>query len=138
MQLSRAARVVVLLLLLSPVLFAAEDLTGKWSGPFVITADGNPPQENSAQMVAKQTGAELTGSIGPTAEQQWPIAKGKIATVKEDGKDVTKITFEVQAGEGGPIIQFAMTLADGHLKGSAKAEQDGHILSAAVDLARVK
>jgi len=140
MSVNRAARVLVLVLLLSPTLFAAEDFTGKWGGQFVITMDGNPPQDDTAHMVVtKHTATEFLGTIGPNPDQQWPIAKSKVTTVKEAGKDVTKITFEVQAeGGAGPLLQFVLTAVDGHLKGTAKAEQDGHSMSAVVDLSRLK
>jgi len=140
MSVNRVARVLILALLLSPTLFAAEDFTGKWGGTFVVSTDGGAPQDDTAHMVvAKHTATELTGTIGPTADQQWPIAKSKIETVKESGKDVTKITFEVQAdGGAGPTLQFTLTLVEGHLKGSAKAEQDGHTMTAAIDLERLK
>ncbi len=139
-MLKRLSRVAVLLVLLSPAVFAAEDFTGKWGGPFVITMDGNPPQDDKAHMViTKHTATEFTGTIGPSEEQQWPIGKAKVATVKEDGKDVTKITFEVQADGGqGPTLAFELKHVEGHLKGSAKAEQDGHTMSAAIDLSRLK
>ena len=139
-MLKRLSRVAVLLVLLSPAVFAAEDFTGKWGGPFVITMDGNPPQDDKAHMViTKHTATEFTGTIGPSEDQQWPISKSKVVTVKEDGKDVIKITFEVTAeGGAGPTLAFALTHVDGHLKGSAKAEQDGHTMSAALDLTRIK
>ena len=139
-MLKRLSRVAVLLVLLSPAVFAAEDFTGKWGGPFVITMDGNPPQDDTAHMViTKHTATEFTGTIGPNPEQQWPIAKSKVVTVKEAGKDVIKITFEVQAEGGqGPMLMFDLKHVDGHIKGTAKAEQDGHTLSAAIDLTRLK
>ena len=139
-MLKRLSRVAVLLVLLSPAVFAAEDFTGKWGGSFVITMDGQPPKDDVAHMViTKHTATEFTGTIGPNPDQQWPILKSKVVTVKEQGKDVIKITFEVQAEDGGgPTLAFNLTHDNGHLKGSAKAEQDGHTMSAAIDLTRVK
>jgi hypothetical protein len=135
MTASRIARVLVLVLLLSPVLYAADDLTGKWAGTFIITSSGGT-QNSTAHMVAKQTGADLTGTIGPDVDQQWPILKGKIATTKVEGKDVTKATFDVETD--GALAHFALTLTDGHLKGSAKAEQNGMAFDAVLDLQRIK
>ena len=139
-MLNRVLRVAALIVLLSPAVFAAEDFTGKWGGSFVITMDGNPPKDDVAHMVVtKHTATEFTGTIGPTAEEQWPFAKSKVVTVKENGKDVIKITFEVQAdGGGGPVLAFALAHDNGHLKGTAKAEQDGRTMSAVIDLTRIK
>jgi|SRR5689334_10428199 hypothetical protein len=106
---------------------SAEDLTGKWSGSFTITMDGET-KDAEAYMVLKQTGMELTGTAGPDASQQWPIEKGKV--------EGNKAMFEINAD--GPLLKFELTLADGHLKGDAKAEHDGHTMKAAVDLQRKK
>jgi len=136
---SRIARVLAVVLLLSPVLYAAEDITGKWAGSFIVNHGGQ--QENStAHMVAKQAGADVTGTIGPNEDQQWPILKGKIATTKVDGKDVTKITFDVEVPgpSGTTLAHFALALTDGHLKGSAKAEENGAPIDALLDLQRIK
>ena len=139
MSVNRLARVLVLLLLLSPTLFAAEDFTGKWGGTFVIPIDGGAPQDDTVHMVVtKQATAELTGTIGPDADRQMPIAKSKIATVKEAGKDVTKITFEVDTPGDAGTVQFSLTLVAGHLKGSAKAENNGQKMTAVIDMERLK
>ena len=114
-------------LLLATVLLAAEDLTGKWSGSFNMTLDGQT-REDAVYMVLKQSGAELTGTAGPNVNQQWPILKGKI--------EGDKVTFEVQTDE--PLIKFDLTLAEGHLKGNAKAEHQGKSMQAVVDAQRQK
>ena len=139
MSVNRVARVVILLLLLSPALFAAEDFTGKWGGTFVISIDGGAPQDDTAHMVVtKQTATELIGTIGPNADRQMPIAKSKIETVKEAGKDVTKITFQVDTPGDAGTVQFSLTFVAGHLKGNAKAEKDGQKMTAVIDLERLK
>jgi hypothetical protein len=136
---SHLARLAVLVLLLSPSLFAsAEDLSGKWSGTFVVTVGENPPQDDTAYMVATQKGADLTGTIGPNESQQFPILKGKIATVKEAGKDVTKVSFDVQPDNGPDIAHCEMSMVDGHLKGKFTAESGGQKISAVIDMTRVK
>ncbi len=113
------------LVLASALLAAADGVTGKWAGTFVITIDGET-KDDVAYMVLKQNGAELTGTGGPNADQQWPIQNGKV--------EGNKLTFGVQSD--GPLIKFDLALVDGHLKGEAKAEQDGHTLKAVVDLQR--
>ncbi len=136
---SNLARLAVLLLLLSPNVFAsAEDVSGKWSGTFVISMGENPPKDDTAYMVATQKGADLTGSIGPSESEQFPILKGKVATVKEAGKDVTKVSFDVQPENGPEVAHVEMTIVEGHLKGKLTAEHDGQKISAVLDLTRVK
>ena len=88
--------------------------------------DGQSHDESAYMLTQK--GEELTGTAGPTAEQQWPIAKG---TVKGD-----KVTFDVQSDNA--LIHIELTFKDGHLKGEARAEQDGRAMSAVIDLERVK
>ena len=112
---------------------AAEDFTGKWSGSFTGTMDGQQHTEPFVlNMVHK--GATLTGTIGPSAEQQWELENGKV-----DGNNVA---FEVQAGggdsAGGPRMKFALVFADGHLKGDLTAEKEGQKLTAKVDATRAK
>jgi hypothetical protein len=143
---SRIARTLALVLLLSPVLYAAaasyapEDITGKWAGTFIVNHDGQTEDSTVHMVVAKQTGADLTGTIGENAENQWPIEKGKIETAKVEGKDVTKITFDVHVGGSpdGPLAHFVLALANGHIKGDAKAEKDGQSMSAVIDMQRLK
>ena len=136
---SHIARLAVLLLLLSPSVFAsAEDLSGKWSGTFVVTMGDQPAHDDTAYMIATQKGADLTGSIGPNESQQFPILKGKIATVKEAGKDVTKVSFDVQPDNGPDVAHVELAIVDGHLKGKLTAEANGQKVSAVLDLTRVK
>lgn len=121
----RLASLVGLVLLLAAALMAAEDLTGKWAGSFIMTLDGET-KDDAAYMVLKQNGKELTGTAGPNSDQQWTIQNGKV--------EGDKLTFEVNAD--GPVIKFELTLANGHLKGDAKADFDGKAMKAAVDLQR--
>lgn len=114
-----------LMLIFSPTLLAAEDLTGTWSGSFNITMNGET-REDSAYMVLKQNGSELTGTAGPNSSQQWQIIKGKV--------EGNKVTFEVQTDQ--PLIRFELMMVDGRLKGQANAELQGTALSAEVDLQR--
>ena len=121
----KLAYVIGFALLLASAVLAADDLTGKWSGSFNITIEGQT-KDDVAYMVLTQKGTELTGTVGPNADQQWPILKGKV--------EGSKVTFEVQSD--GPLVKFDLTLADGHLKGEAKAEHDGQTMKAAVDVQR--
>jgi len=116
------------ILLLAPFLMSADDLTGKWSGSFIITSSDGDKKDSTAFMDLKQKGAELTGTAGENPNTQWSIQKGKV--------EGNKVTFEVQTD--GPLIKLELELVDGHLKGEAKAEHEGRSMKAAVDLQRQK
>jgi hypothetical protein len=115
-------------LFLAPVLTAADDLTGKWSGSFAITFSDGDTKDAKAFMDLKQKGVEITGTAGESPDRQWAIQKGKV--------EENKVTFEVQTE--GPLIKFDLALVDGHLKGEAKAEHEGKSMNAAVDVQRQK
>ena len=126
------AFVVAALVAISPVLALQEkapDLTGTWTGKFSVVSQGE--KQEGAYVILKQTGSELTGSVGPSAERQQPINKGAVVT----SKDGTTVTFDT--GRPGHVIAFELRLADGTLKGAAKDEfyPDNKIT---VDLQRAK
>jgi hypothetical protein len=121
----RLAVLIGLVLLVVPVL-AAEDFTGKWSGAFVTTGQDGSTKDETILLDLRHKGTELTGTAGPSAEKQWPLSKGTV--------DGNKLSFEVQSD--GPLVKFALTFADGHLKGDAAAEFEGQKMSAKVDAQR--
>ena len=136
---SRLASVFVIALLLAPALSAAEDLSGKWSGSFNITVSGMDPRESTVYMVVKHAGKDLTGTIGPNENEQWPIQKAVVTVTGTAPKEATKVTFEVQPQDGGsPPLHVELELVSGHLKGAGKAEQGGMNMSAVIDMTRVK
>jgi len=123
----RLLGLIAIVLLVIPVA-AAEDFTGKWSGAFnSIRPDGSMGNDKIV-MDVKQKGTDLTGTAGPSADQQWPL-KGTVSG--------NKLAFEVQANPG-PLIKFTLTFADGHLKGEANAEDGGEKLQAKIDMERAK
>lgn len=121
--------VLLALLLAAPVLEAQADFTGTWTGPFIMTMDGQE-KADSAYMVLTQKGTELTGTAGPSVERQWAIQKGG----KVEGASAE---FDVQSDDQ-LLIHFKVKLVDGHLKGDAAAEMDGRKFSAKLDLERKK
>jgi hypothetical protein len=126
------ALVVAILVGISPALARQEkapDLTGTWTGKFSVVSQGE--KEEGAYVVLTQTGAELSGSVGPSAERQQVINKGAVVT----NKDGTVVTFDT--GRPGHVIAFELKLVDGKLKGMAKDEfyPDNKI---SVDLQRAK
>lgn len=125
------AALTVLLFTLAPAP-AGEDLTGKWSGTFTIINpdDGAVMEESGIVMNLTHKGKDLTGTVGPNADTQWPILKGLV--------DADKLTFDVQSGDSGPTVHFTLTFANGRLKGGAAGEQDGRKLAARIDAGRDK
>ncbi len=104
------------------------NLTGTWTG--TLTPDtGNP---GSAHIVLKQTGKELTGTAGPSAENQAPIAKGVVSQTKEG----TTATFERPTGSG--VMMFELKLVKDRLLGTVTLVSGDQKRTAAADLQRGK
>ena len=90
------------------------DLSGTWTGRFGITNAGE--KEEPAHLILQQTGSELSGSVGPTAERQQAINKGKVTTTPEG----TAVTFD--SGRPGHVLTFDLKLVAGRLKGTVRDE----------------
>jgi hypothetical protein len=67
-------RLAVLFLALIGAVHAA-DITGTWSGSMAMTK-GEETKDDSAYLVLKQTGNEITGTIGPNPDKRLNITKG--------------------------------------------------------------
>src|SRR5688572_10576693 len=101
--------------------------------------NGGAQQNEAAYMVLKHVGKELTGTAGPSVDRQWTILKGTVVVSGTAPRESTKVSFDVQDhGASAPALHFELELIDGHLKGNAKAEQDGMAMTAVVDVTRVK
>lgn len=112
---------------------AAEDFSGQWSGSFSGVDPSGQQMTEQIFLNLVHKGADLTGTAGPNAERQWKILNGKV--------DGNKVSFDVQGGgdtQGGPLLKFAMSYADGHLKGDVNAEKGEMKLTAKIDITRVK
>jgi hypothetical protein len=106
------------------------NLTGKWTGTFTRTAPDGRTQSIDFMMDLTQKGAVLTGTVGPSADRQWPIEKD--GTVKAD-----KVTFWVQQPDG-PKRTFTLVLVEDRLQGEMLAELNGQSFTAKVDAGRAK
>jgi hypothetical protein len=103
------------------------DVTGKWSGSFNMTGpDGD--KEGTAVLILKQSGTEITGTVGPSEDEQFTIQKGKI--------DGDKITLE--ADHNGHTMKIDLVLADNRITGEAQMEAEGQTLKAKIDVSRAK
>jgi hypothetical protein len=102
----------------------AANFGGKWTGTFVDSAETS--KNEGLVLILTQDGNTLTGTAGPTADEQMAISNGKI--------DSNNVTFDLKAEE--IMIHFTLQLVDNHLKGQATAEVAGEKHSGVIDLTR--
>lgn len=123
-------RTLLCVLLLAVVALAATDtdITGRWSGSFVITGPNGETKDDTAYLVLKQTGSEITGTVGPNEDQQFPITKGSI--------EGDKITIEADHEEH--TLKFKLILAADHIKGDVNMSGEGESANAKIDVTRLK
>ena len=107
---------------------ADTDVSGKWSGSFNITSPDGQTKDDTAYFVFKQNGKEITGTVGPNADEQYAIAKGHI--------DGDKIVLEADADGRG--VKLELVFAADHITGQASMSHDGETFKAKVDVQRVK
>ena len=107
---------------------AAADVSGKWSGTFKATNPDGEAHDGTALLVLKQTGSEITGSIGPHADEQHTITKGKI--------EGDKITLE--STDGGVVIKLELVLTGDKIAGDVTASGEGRTMKAKIDVTRQK
>jgi hypothetical protein len=113
---------------LAGVALADVDVTGKWSGSFNATNQNGETKESTAVLVLKQTGTDITGTVGPNEDEQFPIQKGKI--------EGDKLTLE--ADDKGRTMTFNLVLTAGRITGEAQMSRDGQTMKAKIDVSRAK
>jgi hypothetical protein len=107
---------------------AETDVTGKWTGTLTTSGpDGGGP--SPALLILKQTGGEITGSVGPSDDQQFPVKKGTIAG--------SKITLEIEPHEN-QSIKVELVLAGEKMTGDLTMSRDGETRTGKVEVARAK
>jgi hypothetical protein len=104
------------------------DVTGKWVGSINITNPDGETNESTAVLNLKQSGTEITGTVGPNEDEQAAIQKGKI--------EGNKITMEAE--HNGHTIKFDLMLAADRITGDADMSRDGQTAKAKVDVTRAK
>lgn len=105
------------------------DVTGVWAGTFTRSSG----EQSEAHLNLKQKDAEVTGTAGPTLDQQAAITNGKVMTVK----GVTSVTFDVTQPSG-LVMKVDLKVVEGRLKGKATAEANGEKREGAIDVGRTK
>ena len=108
---------------------AEPDFTGTWAGTIAIPEKGKRVT-NPLHAAFKQSGVELTGTIGPEAKAQLGISKGRVETTKFG----TVVTFDM-AGAGF-VMHFELVPDGTALRGIARL--DGERATAPVELLLVK
>jgi hypothetical protein len=111
------------LILIAALTLSAADATGIWTGNLIVDGQNRP-----AHLVLKQDGTKLTGTGGPTVDEQEAISNGKA----EDGT----LTFEVAHGERS--MKFVLKLEGDEIKGDVTREADGQKQFAKLEVKREK
>jgi hypothetical protein len=107
----------------------ADEVTGKWSGSFNATHSNGETKESTATFILKQSGTDITGTVGPDESDQVAIQKGKI--------EGSKITLEAE--HQGHVVKFALVLAGAdRMTGEAQMSGEGETATAKVDVSRTK
>ena len=119
---------VALVALVLALTASAADLTGTWSGTFTITMPDGKTNDDTVHLVLKQSGGTITGTAGPSADQQLPIAKGTITG--------NKVALELPVPDG--LFKFDCTLEGDHLKGDVTRTSGGQSTKAKMDATRQK
>jgi hypothetical protein len=107
------------------VVAQAAEVTGKWTGTFTPEEGGG----GTGVVNLKQNGTELTGTAGPSDDEQIAISEGKI--------DGDKVTFQI-SHPNGMTLKMMLTLDGDTLKGDVTGSRDGQSMKAKLDLKRVK
>jgi len=90
----------------------AADVTGTWTGQIAMTR-GDETKDEPAYLVLKQSGAEITGTVGPNPGRRIQITKGNA-----DGNDI--YIEAIVEGENKVVLRLKV---DGDkLTGNMKAE----------------
>jgi hypothetical protein len=111
----------------SVVVAVGADVTGKWSGSAKMVGPGGETRDTTAVMILKQTGSELTGTIGPNEDEQHTV-KGKI--------EGDKITLEVT--DGSITAKLDLALTGDRIAGNIAISNDGQSMKATIDVTRAK
>jgi len=104
------------------------NVTGNWSGTFTMQGPNGQTKDGTALLVLKQTGSEITGTVGPDESERIDIKKGTI--------DGNKITIECSDGEHQML--FTLVLADDRISGDVRATDAGDERRAKLDVKRTK
>ena len=118
----------ILLLCGAALALPEADVTGTWSGSFNITGPDGQTRNSSALLMLKQSGAGITGTVGPHENERLDIDKG---TIEGD-----KIKLVVE--QDGRTLKFDLVLAGGRITGDVEMAREGRAMTAKIDVTRAK
>ena len=101
-------------LLFTAVTLTAGELTGKWSGKFDVTNSNGDTKPGEAVLNLKLEGTTVTGTAGPSQDQQWTIRNGKL----EAGKLTFEVVTQHDGADNGTIV-FDLVFNGDTIQGSA-------------------
>lgn len=111
--------------LMSAALYAG-DVTGKWAGTSEFMNQGGEVRSGQTLMTLKQSGEQVTGTAGPSAERQQEVQNGRVSG--------DKLTFEITDPGGKAVVE--LTVGDGSLKGEAKFHRGYGVITMKLELKR--
>jgi hypothetical protein len=113
-----------------PLLLAAGDVSGKWSGSIEVADNAGGSSITTPVKAEFQQKANLvSGKIGRREDEQAePIRNGKV--------EGTKVSFEVSSVETTSAMKFSLVLQGDHLEGEMKGTVDSGEIVGKVRLTR--
>jgi len=124
----RVFLIVLVLTAVAGIAMADTNVTGNWAGSFNITRPNGDTNDSTAFLVLKQTGSEITGTVGPNESEQFPIKKGKI-----EGERIT-----LEADHDGRAIKLDLKLDADRISGEVNMSDANDTAKAKLDVKRVK
>ena len=85
-------------------------------------------KESTALLVLKQSGSEITGTVGPNENKRFAIRKGTDRGRQDN----------VEVDHDGSTMTFNLVLAADRITGEAQMSRDGETRKAKIDVSRVK
>ncbi len=118
------------LFLCFPLLLAAGDVSGRWSGSIEVADNaGGSSITTPVRAEFEQKANLVSGKIGRREDEQAePIRNGKV--------DGTKVSFEVSSVETTSAMKFNLVLQGDHLEGEMKGTVDSGEIVGKVRLTR--
>ena len=94
---------------------SSENLSGLWKGNFDKIGPSGRVTHAPFYFNLQQDGTKLSGTAGPTKEEQLKITNGRT-----EGR---KILFEAPHDPSGPMIKFNLERVNDHLQGTASMDE---------------
>ncbi len=117
---------ILLCLFGAATLLCAAEVSGKWVGTSEFTNQAGQIRKGPILMTLTQSGEDVTGTAGPSADRQQGIQNGK---VRGD-----QLTFEIPDSTGKVVVE--LTVGDNSLRGEAKFHREYGVITMKLALQR--